>query len=54
MNDKNKVIDDFISDEMKNDLENDNNEMVIKSDKSIVEKINKKIITENGKELIFG
>lgn len=54
MDKKEKVINDFISDEMNNNLENNNEEVVIISDKSIVEKVNKKIITENGKELIFG
>lgn len=48
-----KAIKDFINDEDFNN-EINNEEKVIKSDKSLVEKINKKIITEDGKELMFG
>lgn len=61
MNDKNKkiekAVDNFLTNE---DSKNNNQEMdcssgtcVIKGDKSLLERINKKIITEDGRELLF-
>ncbi len=51
MDDKNikKIVDEFL-----NDGENSKeNTSVIKSDKSIVERVDKKIITEDGRQLLF-
>ena len=61
MNDKNlkKGLDNFLTDEEKQkQLENQEMDCssgtcVIKDDKSIVERINKKIITEDGRQLLF-
>tara|TARA_R110002050_G_scaffold79261_1_gene169318 strand:- start:39141 stop:39326 length:186 start_codon:yes stop_codon:yes gene_type:complete len=61
MNDKNKkigkAVDNFLTNE---DSKTNNQEMdcssgtcVIKGDKSLLERINKKIITEDGRELLF-
>lgn len=49
--DKNKKLDKFLD---KNNTEETCNgeECVIKADKSIVERINKKVITEDGRELL--
>lgn len=53
-NNKDKVINDFIADEI--NLENqkiiENNKKLIKSDNSIIERIDKIIIAENGKQLL--
>lgn len=53
-------INNFLSDEEKAKLTQQNQEMdcssgtcVIKGDKSLVERINKKIITEDGRELLM-
>ena len=61
MNDKNlkKGLHNFLTDEEKqNQLENQEMDCssgtcVIKDDKSLVERINKKIITEDGRQLLF-
>lgn len=47
--DKNKKLDKFLTNEEETCT---GDECVIKSDKSIVERINKKIITEDGRELL--
>lgn len=44
-----KIVNDFLGDE-ENSKENTS---VIKSDKSIVERVDKKIITEDGRQLLF-
>ena len=53
--DKEEKLDSFLNDE--NNLENENiekqNNTKIISDKSIVERINKKVITEDGRELLI-
>jgi len=48
-----KAIDDFMLDNEENQNENKNNNVVIKQDKSIVERINKKVITEDGRQLLI-
>jgi len=66
MNDKTNLengLNDFLSEEEKRkkmeDMQNDPNMdcssgvCVIKGDKSLVERINKKIITEDGRQLLF-
>ena len=57
MNDKNKLkkgLEDYLSEEG-NDQNTDcsSGTCVIKGDKSLVERINKKIITEDGRQLLF-
>ncbi len=47
-----KVIDDFILDDEDNQNEGQNEKVIIKQDKSIVERINKKVITEDGRQLL--
>jgi hypothetical protein len=42
-----KAIDTFLDNE-----ESQNDDVVIKQDKSIVERINKKVITEDGRQLL--
>lgn len=63
MSDKNNLensLNDFLSEEEKQkQMENDPNMdcssgvCIIKGDKSLVERINKKIITEDGRQLLF-
>tara|TARA_R110000803_G_scaffold74903_2_gene139021 strand:+ start:27140 stop:27316 length:177 start_codon:yes stop_codon:yes gene_type:complete len=58
MSDKNlkKSINNFLTDEEKlrqEQMDCSSGDCVIKSDKSLVERINKKIITEDGRELLM-
>ena len=48
-----KAIDDFMLENEDNQNENKNDNVVIKQDKSIVERINKKVITEDGRQLLI-
>lgn len=48
-----KAIDDFMTENEENQNENQNNNVIIKQDKSIVERINKKVITEDGRQLLI-
>ena len=52
-----KTLDGFLGetniDENNKDLDCSSGECVIKGDKSLVERINKKIITEDGRQLLF-
>lgn len=45
-------LDEFLTNENKN-LECNDEGCIIKNDKSLVERINKKIITEDGRQLLF-
>lgn len=47
-----KNLDEFLTNENKNMDCNDEG-CIIKTDKSLVERINKKIITEDGRQLLF-
>jgi hypothetical protein len=47
-----KAIDDFMLDNEENQNEAQNEKVIIKQDKSIVERINKKVITEDGRQLL--
>jgi hypothetical protein len=47
-----KAIDDFMLDNEENQNETQNEKVIIKQDKSIVERINKKVITEDGRQLL--
>lgn len=58
MNDKEKKddkLDDFLKDENQEDQTQEETETkrIITNDKSIVERINKKVITEDGRELLI-
>lgn len=49
-----KNLDKFLANENQNQYIDCNDEgCIIKSDKSLVERINKKIITEDGRQLLF-
>jgi len=49
-----KNLDEFLKNENQNQNMDCNDEgCIIKSDKSLVERINKKIITEDGRQLLF-
>jgi len=51
--DKNKKIKDSVNNFLENEEIINNEPSVIKGDKSIVERVNKKIITEDGRQLLF-
>lgn len=48
---KNVNLDEFL--DLENELENTDESVIIKADKSIVEKISKTIITEDGRQLLL-
>ena len=49
-----KALDGYLNTENQNpDLDCSNGVCVIKGDKSLIERINKKIITEDGRQLLF-
>jgi hypothetical protein len=48
-----KAIDDFMIDNEENQNETQKENVVIKQDKSIVERINKTVITEDGRQLLI-
>jgi hypothetical protein len=49
-----KALDGYLNTESKNpDLDCSSGVCVIKGDKSLIERINKKIITEDGRQLLF-
>ena len=57
-NDKKKNLEKNLEEFLKNENQNQNMDCndegcIIKSDKSLVERINKKIITEDGRQLLF-
>jgi len=49
----NKSIDDFLNIPENQDMDCSSGVCIIKNDKSIVERINKKIITEDGRQLLI-
>jgi len=51
-NELNKALDSFL-DNQNPDMDCSSGVCVIKGDKSLVERINKKIITEDGRQLLF-
>ena len=52
--DLNQGLDNFLGEETpKQDTCNGDRECMIKTDKSLVEKINKKIVTEDGRQLLM-
>jgi hypothetical protein len=51
-NDLEKNLDEFLNSE-KQEMDCNDEGCIIKSDKSLVERINKKIITEDGRQLLF-
>lgn len=52
-NDLNLELDNFLGDKKNEDLNCNDEGCIIKTDKSLVERINKKIITEDGRQLLF-
>lgn len=55
-NNKNKDLENNLDEFLKNEkqpLECNEEGCIIKSDKSLIERINKKIITEDGRQLLF-
>ena len=52
--DLNKALEGFLNNDTQNpDMDCSSGVCVIKGDKSLVERINKKIITEDGRQLLF-
>ena len=51
--DLNKALDAMLEDSQNPDLDCSSGVCVIKGDKSLIERINKKIITEDGRQLLF-
>ena len=51
-NDLEKNLDEFLNSE-KQEMDCNDEGCIIKSDKSLVERINKKIITEDGRQLLY-
>lgn len=49
----NKAIDGYLGNTENTDLDCSSGVCVIKGDKSLVERINKKIITEDGRQLLY-
>jgi hypothetical protein len=51
--DLNKSIDEYLNNTQDSNLDCSSGVCVIKGDKSLVERINKKIITEDGRQLLY-
>lgn len=51
--DLNKSIDEYLNNAQDSNLDCSSGVCVIKGDKSLVERINKKIITEDGRQLLY-
>lgn len=49
----NKALDAMLENEQNQDMDCSSGVCIIKGDKSLVERINKKIITEDGRQLLF-
>lgn len=53
VNELNKALDAMLENGQNQDMDCSSGVCVIKGDKSLVERINKKIITEDGRQLLF-